>query len=570
MERFYAQKAERRAVMALRALMLRKKIDEAKKKLETARSKAEGFQTREAELETAITEAETEEEKQTVEAEIDAFEKEKAANTEEVENLEKEVQNLEGELAAEEAKTQAPAAPAEPAAPAAPAARAKENKTMSKRTKFFGMSHEERSAFVERDDVKGFLTRVREMIGQKRAVNGGTLFIPTVVLDLIRENIDEFSKLSKHVFLRPVAGKARQPVSGAIPEGVWTEMCAALNELQINFYAREVDGYKVGGYVPVCNALLHDSDINLAQEVFYLIGAGIGIALDKAILYGKGVKMPLGILPRLEQTSDPQDDKSSIPWVDLHTTNILSYNTTGASLFADIITGAGNAKGKYTTGEKFWAMNNKTYTALMAAALTINAAGAVVSGMNKEMPVIGGAIEILDFMQDNVLIGGYGKAYLLAEREGAEFRQSEHVMFIQDHTVFVGEGRYDGAPIIAEAFVAIGIGNTTPASAGITFAGDTANDATLTSLALGTLTLTPTFDPATFEYATTLTASLTKAALVAVPSQDGADVTIEYNGKKWINGSEITFAATEKDAVVTVKKGMSTCVYTITITPYSA
>lgn len=556
--------------MALKALMLRKRIDEAKKKLETLRSKAEGFQTREAELETAIGEAETEEEKQTVEAEIEAFEQEKAANTEEVANLETEVQNLEGELAEEEAKTQAPAEPAEPAAPAEPEARAKENKTMSKRTKFFGMSHEERSAFVEREDVKGFLTRVREMIGQKRSVQGGALLIPTVVLELIRENIDEFSKLSKHVNLRQVSGRSRQPVTGLIPEAVWTEMCAALNNLEINFYAREVDGYKVGGFVPVCNALLADSDINLAQEVFTLIGAGIGMALDKAILYGKGTKMPLGILPRLEQTSDPQDEKTTIPWVDLHSTNILSYNTTGATLFANIVTASGNAKGKYTAGEKFWAMNNKTYTALMAAAISFNAAGAIVSGVSKEMPVIGGAIEILDFMQDNTIIGGYGKAYLLAEREGADFRQSEHAMFIQDHTVFVGEARYDGAPILADAFVAIGIANTTPASAGIVFAGDNANDATLASLAIGALTLSPTFDPATFEYGVTLTSGLTKAALVAVPSQNGAEITVEYNGKKWNNNTEITFAATEKDAVVTVKKGMATCTYTITVTPYSA
>ena len=550
--------------MALKAIMLRKKIDDANKKLYAARKKAEEIEKREAELEAAIAEAETEEERAAVEAEVEQFENDKAENDADVVNLEKEVRELEEDLAAEEEKAKAPVA--EPEKPAEAVERKKET-TSVMRTKFFGMNAEQRDAFVAREDVKEFLQRVREIAGQKRAVNGGALFIPTVVLDLIRENIGEYSKLIKHVNLKQVTGHARQPVSGLVPEAVWTEMCAALNQLEINFYAREVDGYKVGGFIPVCNALLKDSDVNLAQEVFTLIGAGIGMSLDKAIIYGKGVKMPLGILPRLEQTSDPQDDRTNIPWVDLHVTNIKSYSTTGATLFASLIEASGAAKGKYTSGEKFWAMNNKTYTALMAASLTINAAGAVVSGMSKEMPVIGGAIEILDFMQDNVIIGGYGKAYLLAEREGAEFRQSEHAMFIQDHTVFVGEARYDGAPIIADAFVAIGIGGTTPASAGITFAGDNANDCTLEGLTLGALSLTPTFDPATLEYAVTVPSGTTKGVIAAVPAQPEAKVEITYNGKQYLNGTEITYAAAEKVAEITVKNGTAKLVYKITVTP---
>ena len=45
--------------MALRALMLRKKVDDKKKTLEELRGKDADFQKREEELETAIGEAET-------------------------------------------------------------------------------------------------------------------------------------------------------------------------------------------------------------------------------------------------------------------------------------------------------------------------------------------------------------------------------------------------------------------------------------------------------------------------------------------------------------------------------
>ena len=119
-------------------------------------------------------------------------------------------------------------------------------------------------------------------------------------------------------------------------------------------------------------------------------------------------------------------------------------------------------------------MNRKTHLALMAEALNFSAAGALVTGA-AEMPVVGGAVEELEFMPDNVIIAGYAELYLLAERAGASIKTSEEVKFLDDQTVFKGTARYDGAPVIAGAFVAIGIGGTTPSASGITFAADSAN-----------------------------------------------------------------------------------------------
>jgi uncharacterized protein YjdB len=73
-----------------------------------------------------------------------------------------------------------------------------------------------------------------------------------------------------------------------------------------------------------------------------------------------------------------------------------------------------------------------------------------------------------------VIIGGYFDLYLLAERAGQKFAQSEHYRFLADQTVFKGTARYDGQPAIAEGFVAIGVNGATP-DATMSFAGDTAN-----------------------------------------------------------------------------------------------
>ena len=100
--------------------------------------------------------------------------------------------------------------------------------------------------------------------------------------------------------------------------------------------------------------------------------------------------------------------------------------------------------------------------------------GRIVAGVSDVMPVVGGIIEVLNFIPDNVIIAGYFDLYTLSERAGNKFAQSEHVRFLQDQTVFKGTARYDGAPAIAEAFVAIGIKGATP-NATMTFATDTAN-----------------------------------------------------------------------------------------------
>ena len=454
--------------MALKALVLRKRIDEKNKALAALREKDAEFETREAEIRASVeelTEESTQEERRAVDDAVDAFDAEKKAHEEAKATLEREVGDLEGELKAEE--TAQEDAPNE-----TPAEERKDEKKMETREKINVQEN-----FVQREDVKEFLTNVRDVISEKRALTNAGLTVPTVMLGLIRENIERFSKLYDKVFVRRLSGNGRLNIMGTIPEAVWTECCANLNEMDLVFNNVEVDCNKVGAFIPVCNAILEDSDVDLANEILTAIGQAIGLALDKAILYGTGVKMPLGIVTRLAQTTEPADyPPTARTWVDLHTSNIKSIAaaTTGVALFQELLVDSGAAKGKYSRGAKFWAMNETTYTKLVAESMSINASGAIVSGVNGTMPVIGGDLVVLDFIPDNVIIGGYGDLYLLGERREITLNRSEHARFIQDQTVFKGTARYDGQPAIAEGFVAIGIGGTTP-SATMSFAPDTAN-----------------------------------------------------------------------------------------------
>lgn len=470
----------------LKVLLLKRNIDAAKKKLEALRAKDAEFEKREAELAQAIDEAaaeegeNAEEAQKAVEEEVEKFDAEKQAHEDAKKSLDDEIAEMEKELADAEAEQDT-----EPE-PQPQAEKTEERKVVKMpllRNRFFGnMSAEERTRVFEQDDVKNYLENVRSCIREKRALNNAGLLIPEVFIGLIKENVMRYSKLYRHVNVQAIAGNARQVVQGTIPEAIWTECCAALNELALTFNDVELDCFKVAGYFKACNAVIEDSDIDLASTLLDALSQAIGYSVDKAILYGRNSastqKMPLGIVSRLAQTSEPATYPATArPWVDLHTSNIISLSAglTGAALFKQIVLASGAAKGDYSRGVKTWVMNEKTYTKLMAETVSVNANGQIVTGVAGTMPVVGGDIEVLNFIPDNTIIGGFFDLYLLGERAGAKFAESEHVFFVQDMTAFKGTARYDGLPVIAEAFVAIGLEGTTPAANSVAFAPDTAN-----------------------------------------------------------------------------------------------
>ena len=563
--------------MALKAIMLRSKIDKKRSELNALLEKDADFEAREAELEQAIEEAQTEEEQQTVSEQVEAFETEKTEHEESKARLNEEIMGLEDELSATEAEP-----PIDRTASSVKKPIRKERKGVEMITRdirklpmnvraFDSLPMETRENIVEREDVKAFLSKIRSMKGSTRAITGGDLEIPVVFLELISENMYRYSKLLNRVRVRSVPGQARQTIAGTVPEAIWTEMCGAINELSFVFNQVTLDGYKVAGYVPVCNSLLEDtvSNLDLASWIVEMISESIGLAEDKAILYGKGAAshMPLGIVTRLAQDEQPSGYPANAPaWVDLHESNILSINgdsMSGAQFWSALTLAAGNTFTRYSRGNQFWAMNSRTYAKLKSKLITFTASGDIVANLYGNLPIITGDVDVLEFIPDGDIIGGYGDLYVWADRADIRIDQSEHVQFIQDNTVFRGKARADGMPIIPGAFVAININNTDVTTA-MDFAADTANDADLVDLTVGSYSLS--FNPDTLTY--NVTATNASDAVTATPAQASAAVEISYGGKNVVNGSAVKWTAdsTAHPMTITVKNGNAVKVYTVNVT----
>lgn len=553
--------------MALKSLLLRKELDTLHMRMTALSDKLPDYDARAAELETALNEAATDEDISAVRELITDFDAERANHQNKVDELQAQIDAKEAELR----DLQSAAPPAN--APAVRANVRNEVSAMPFRALAY-LSPERRERFLNSPDVNAFVDSFRDKFRgasgkQSRAVSGADLLIPEVVLEVLRENIDNYSKLIKYVRLVPLNGSARMPVMGAIPEAVWTEAVGALNEIYLTVGHVEMDGFKVGAYSAIGNATLEDTNPVLANEIIYALGVSIGKAVDKAILFGSGVKMPLGFVTRLAQTAEPSDYPADArPWENLSQSNVITIpaNTHGIALFQAIATAFGSAKSDYSDGRFFWAVSDITKTTLVSEALSINASGAIVTGIGNTMPVLGGDIVTLphDVVPDGAIYGGYGNLYTLGERKGMTVGYSDQPFFLQDQTAFKATARYDGKAAIPEGFLAIGLNGAAPATS-TSFNPDVANtpNPSLRVLAVGGLALTPAFASSTTSY----TASTSNAADVInfIPAT-GATARVSVGGKKVQPGTPVKWASGENAVSIVVTSGGATQTYTVTVT----
>ena len=469
--------------MALKALLLKKQIDNKRKDLAKLLETRKAHEAREAELTRAIDEVETEEQRAEVEGMVSAFETERDANEQAINSLEGEIEGLENDLAAEEAaqNTNPPADAGNPQTPAEINEQRGRN-IMNTRDIIPTMTLRDRVAtIVTREESKTFLSTVRDAIANKRAIANVGVLIPDVYLNLIRTEIARTSRLMRYVRVVNVSGDAVQPIMGSIPEAVWTDCCGALNEISLGFNQIEAGCHKVGAYMAVCNATIEDSDIALATEIVTALATSIAKGKDKAILFGTGIKMPLGIVTRLAQTSQPADWDALAPaWTDLHTSNVITLNidaSSGAAFFQALIEKLAVAKPKDVTNNDslVWVMNRKTHLHILAKALAFNAQAALVASTTL-MPIIGGTVIEFedDEIADNEIIGGFFGNYLMAERSGMRIGSSDAPLYLKDMTVFKATDRCDGKPVFGEAFVIVNFANTSPTTSK-DFAPDWAN-----------------------------------------------------------------------------------------------
>ena len=417
-------------------------------------------------------------------AAVDAFENDRSANAAEIARIQGEIDTRSAEIARLEAEQTPP--PASNPAVSNSDTRNNDhhersfvpmNNTTERR--WFGLTYAERDALIAKDTTRDFLQRFRALREQQNSATGAELGIPTEFMQILRDLTYQNSKLWPYVHSESIRGHSRQNIAGTGAEAVWTEMLANINEISLDFTQLEMDGYMLAGYMAISNAAIQDdADLQLLTSILNAMGEANARALDKAIVYGTGKKMPVGFVTRLAAATTPTwwgNDQGD--FTDLHTSHILKLDidtTSGAAFFGTLIEALGVADPKYSDGRVFWVMNRKTHIRLMSKALAFNAAAAITAGISNTFPIVGGDIVELEFMADNDIAGGFGSLMRMAEREGLSIASSDIPFFLRNMTVYRSIGRYDGKPARGEAFVMVNFHNTAPTTS-ISFAPDYAN-----------------------------------------------------------------------------------------------
>lgn len=424
----------------LRQLVISKKIEQRKSALAELLIQEEELQTRSAELETAATEAQTDEELAVVEEEVEKLEAQKGELEQKKSKLQGEIAELENEL--EKLNTKQPADEQR----SANQQKRGENQVAKEYHIAQVRKMLETGEYYNLPEVREFYEKFKNL----RAVSGGELTIPNVIINRILDIVGDFTTLYPRVDKIRVSGTARILIDTDTSPATWMEMKDAIPSGDVGTIANvDFDGFKLGKVTFVDNYLLQDSIINIDDYVVRKIARALAKALDLAILKGTGSanKQPDGIIPKIPAQNQ----------VTVEADNKLLVNLLKQVSLVDT--------GDDSYGEIVAVMKRQTfYNRLLEFTINVNSAGNVVGKLpNLTQPDLCGIPVVFNQNMDvDKVIFGVLDQYTMVIREDITIDRSEHVKFVEDQMAFRGKGRFDGKPVRPAAFALVTITDPTP------------------------------------------------------------------------------------------------------------
>ena len=414
--------------MALKQLILNKKITERSAKITQLRADETKLKDDEKELEVAVEEAKTDEDVKLVEESADDLEKKIKENADEIAKLEKEKTDLEAQLAEIEDE--------QPKVETDDEETDKKDGEQRKMAKQINTRNNNGVLTIREslkiEEVRSFYQNLANAMTEKRSLAGAEKVVPLEVIDRIESKLGDYSTLLQEVTVEKIGGTSRAVIAGDIPTAIWFEIGKkALDELDDALEGVEFDGFGLGGYVAVPNIIIENSLINLASHIEDRLAKSIAKALDSAILNGTGTKQPTGVIK-----SAPVGNK-----------------VTSDGTITDLIAKLATVDTDGTGNEVIAVMNRATYYSKIVPKTLAVAANGVLTG-SYALPF---RVVLSAYAADNQVIFGDFKQFLLAQRSEIRVESSTEVQFTSDNTVFKGVGFYDGKATKAKAFAVVTI-----------------------------------------------------------------------------------------------------------------
>lgn len=403
----------------------------------------------------------------------------------------------------------------------------------------------------------------------KQALSNANLILPRTVFTAVFDELQTSHPLLSHIQFINATGMVEVLMNtNGEQTAVWGKLCDPIvQEILGGFTGVNMTLCKLSAFLPVCKAMLDLGPEWLDDFVRQTLYEALANGLEVGIVTGTGNNMPIGanrdVGEGVAVVSGEYPEKGQMVVTD------LTPKTVGNLL--SLIAVDPNGKPR-TLRDIILIVNPQDYYQKVMPATTVMAGDGTYR--NDVMPYPMTIIPSIALDRGNAILGiGYKYFMGVGMDRAGRIEYSDHVQFLEDNRVYLIKLYANGFPMDNNAFLYLDISGLLPATLQVTTLNPPAASdvATLASLKLGSLELSPEFAAQTISY----TASTTNATntIMAVPADAGATVSItnthdSEQTDNYDNGAAITWAAGENTVKVTVTAadGSTTKEYTITVT----
>lgn len=398
----------------------------------------------------------------------------------------------------------------------------------------------------------------------RQAVTGLDVALPKTVIDSVFDELQTAHPLLSRINFRPTGGAVEIVVNtNGYEEAVWGDLCDEIvKEATAGLKKIPTALLKISAFLSVCKSMLELGPEYLDSFVRQTLYEALSNGLEAGIVTGDGNKKPIGTTRQVGDnvvvTGGVYPEKTAV------TVNDLSPATVGNLL--SIMAADPNGKPRRVR-DVILLVNPQDYLQKVMPATTLMAPDGTYR--NDVLPYPMDVIQTAALPRGKAVMGiAYRYLAMAGTSPEGRIEYSDHYHFLEDERVYFIKAHANGMPLDNNAFLVLDISGLQPATYKVTqvTAPTASDDAMLSALSIGSLSLSPAFDKETEAY----TAATTNATntITAVPSDAGAAIKVTVNGTEIDNGTAATWqtGSNTVKVEVTAADGTTTKTYTVTVT----
>ena len=398
----------------------------------------------------------------------------------------------------------------------------------------------------------------------KQALANADLVMPKTIMNAVFDELKTRHELLSLIEFIPTTGLTEMIMNtNGYQEAVWGKLCDDIvKELVSGFETIDMTLLKLSAFIPVCKAMLDLGPEWLDDYVRQVLYEALANGLEAGVVVGDGNEKPIGMNRQVGKgvtvTGGVYPEKAKISVTD------LQPGTIGNLL--SLIAVDPNGKPR-TLRDVVMIVNPQDYFQKVMPATTLMAPDGTYR--NDVMPYPMRIVQSMALDRGEAILGIAYKYFAgvgMGKEGRIEYDDSYH--FLEDERMYLIKLYANGFPMDNNAFLFLDISALQPAIWKVeqVTPATPSNNAALSDLKIGSLTLDPAFTSETTTYTTT-TSNATNT-ITATPADAKAAIEVKVGEAEVDNGSAATWQ--EGSNTVTIKvtaaDGKTTKTYTVTVT----